>query len=175
MVALNHGIVGGSRGSPGQGTNGCRPGPGNPTGGAAAPSGAAALGALLRSLGERGWGSGGGLGDTEGRGRGVWGQSGDAGGGEGHGGMGVPERRVGGVGMGVPIKCPCSPHPSVRPCHPPLSLCLSPSCPRCGSTVPCPPGRLGRGTPARLSPRSWDPPAAPFWTMATPQRFGRRR
>uniref|UniRef100_A0A663EQZ7 Uncharacterized protein n=1 Tax=Aquila chrysaetos chrysaetos TaxID=223781 RepID=A0A663EQZ7_AQUCH len=28
---------------------------------------------------------------------------------------------------------------------------------------------------ARLSPRSWDPPAAPFWTMATPQRFGRRR
>ncbi|XP_033927507.1 pro-FMRFamide-related neuropeptide FF [Melopsittacus undulatus] len=27
----------------------------------------------------------------------------------------------------------------------------------------------------QLSPRSWDPPAAPFWTMATPQRFGRRR
>ncbi|XP_065515675.1 pro-FMRFamide-related neuropeptide FF [Lathamus discolor] len=31
-----------------------------------------------------------------------------------------------------------------------------------------------RGQP-QLSPRSWDPPAAPFWTMATPQRFGRRR
>ncbi|XP_068266802.1 pro-FMRFamide-related neuropeptide FF [Nyctibius grandis] len=31
------------------------------------------------------------------------------------------------------------------------------------------------GAQARLSPRSWDPPAAPFWTMATPQRFGRRR
>ncbi|XP_049675311.1 pro-FMRFamide-related neuropeptide FF [Accipiter gentilis] len=41
------------------------------------------------------------------------------------------------------------------------------------------PQRFGRGlqggSPARLSPRSWDPPAAPFWTMATPQRFGRRR
>nr|XP_021404232.1 pro-FMRFamide-related neuropeptide FF [Lonchura striata domestica] len=33
-----------------------------------------------------------------------------------------------------------------------------------------------QGSPqARLSPRSWDPPVAPFWTMATPQRFGRRR
>ncbi|XP_063277085.1 pro-FMRFamide-related neuropeptide FF [Prinia subflava] len=31
------------------------------------------------------------------------------------------------------------------------------------------------GPQARLSPRSWDPPVAPFWTMATPQRFGRRR
>ncbi|XP_027561238.1 pro-FMRFamide-related neuropeptide FF [Neopelma chrysocephalum] len=31
------------------------------------------------------------------------------------------------------------------------------------------------GNQARLSPRSWDPPLAPFWTMATPQRFGRRR
>ncbi|XP_039245303.1 pro-FMRFamide-related neuropeptide FF [Pipra filicauda] len=31
------------------------------------------------------------------------------------------------------------------------------------------------GAQARLSPRSWDPPLAPFWTMATPQRFGRRR
>ncbi|XP_064494870.1 LOW QUALITY PROTEIN: pro-FMRFamide-related neuropeptide FF [Pseudopipra pipra] len=31
------------------------------------------------------------------------------------------------------------------------------------------------GARARLSPRSWDPPLAPFWTMATPQRFGRRR
>ncbi|XP_074905663.1 pro-FMRFamide-related neuropeptide FF [Buteo buteo] len=41
------------------------------------------------------------------------------------------------------------------------------------------PQRFGRGlqggSQARLSPRSWDPPAAPFWTMATPQRFGRRR
>uniref|UniRef100_A0A8C3BKL0 Uncharacterized protein n=1 Tax=Cairina moschata TaxID=8855 RepID=A0A8C3BKL0_CAIMO len=33
----------------------------------------------------------------------------------------------------------------------------------------------GPGALARLSPRSWDPPTAPFWTMATPQRFGRRR
>ncbi|XP_064257255.1 pro-FMRFamide-related neuropeptide FF [Passer domesticus] len=45
--------------------------------------------------------------------------------------------------------------------------------------VPPPPRRSGwgpQGGPrARLSPRSWDPPAAPFWTMATPQRFGRRR
>ncbi|XP_068853609.1 pro-FMRFamide-related neuropeptide FF [Aphelocoma coerulescens] len=31
------------------------------------------------------------------------------------------------------------------------------------------------GAQARLSARSWDPPVAPFWTMATPQRFGRRR
>ncbi|XP_072703184.1 pro-FMRFamide-related neuropeptide FF [Ciconia boyciana] len=41
------------------------------------------------------------------------------------------------------------------------------------------PQRFGRGlqggAQAQLSPRSWDPPAAPFWTMATPQRFGRRR
>ncbi|XP_063997110.1 pro-FMRFamide-related neuropeptide FF [Pogoniulus pusillus] len=37
-------------------------------------------------------------------------------------------------------------------------------------------GRAAQGGPQpRLSPRSWDPPAAPFWTMATPQRFGRRR
>ncbi|XP_064590795.1 pro-FMRFamide-related neuropeptide FF [Zonotrichia leucophrys gambelii] len=34
---------------------------------------------------------------------------------------------------------------------------------------------LQGGPQARLSPRSRDPPAAPFWTMATPQRFGRRR
>ncbi|XP_066193580.1 LOW QUALITY PROTEIN: pro-FMRFamide-related neuropeptide FF [Sylvia atricapilla] len=44
---------------------------------------------------------------------------------------------------------------------------------------PRPPGRSGwgphGGLQARLSPRSWDPPVAPFWTMATPQRFGRRR
>ncbi|XP_015155812.1 pro-FMRFamide-related neuropeptide FF [Gallus gallus] len=33
----------------------------------------------------------------------------------------------------------------------------------------------GPGAPSWLSPRSWDPPSAPFWTMATPQRFGRRR
>ncbi|XP_015705838.1 pro-FMRFamide-related neuropeptide FF [Coturnix japonica] len=33
----------------------------------------------------------------------------------------------------------------------------------------------GPGSPSWLSPRSWDPPSAPFWTMATPQRFGRRR
>ncbi|CAN8207433.1 unnamed protein product [Coccothraustes coccothraustes] len=42
-----------------------------------------------------------------------------------------------------------------------------------------PPPRSGWGLPggpqARLSPRSRDPPVAPFWTMATPQRFGRRR
>ncbi|XP_053823280.1 pro-FMRFamide-related neuropeptide FF-like [Vidua chalybeata] len=38
-----------------------------------------------------------------------------------------------------------------------------------------PPQRSGWGPQARLSARSWDPPAAPFWTMATPQRFGRRR
>ncbi|XP_054033315.1 pro-FMRFamide-related neuropeptide FF [Dryobates pubescens] len=41
------------------------------------------------------------------------------------------------------------------------------------------PPRSGRGSQwgpqPRLSPRSWDPSAAPFWTMATPQRFGRRR
>lgn len=47
------------------------------------------------------------------------------------------------------------------------------------SAVQCPHCRFGRGLQggslARLSPRSWDPPAAPFWTMATPQRFGRRR
>ncbi|XP_041328120.1 collagen alpha-1(I) chain-like [Pyrgilauda ruficollis] len=128
-----------------------------------------------------GMGAGGVWGDTEGRGRGFGDRAGTQAVGRDTGGLGVPERRVGGVGMGVPIKCPCSahPHPSVRPCHPSLSLCLSPSCPRCGSTVPCPPGRSGwgpqGGPPARLGPRSWDPPAAPFWTMATPQRFGRRR
>uniref|UniRef100_A0A8C4XMA7 Uncharacterized protein n=1 Tax=Falco tinnunculus TaxID=100819 RepID=A0A8C4XMA7_FALTI len=44
------------------------------------------------------------------------------------------------------------------------------------SPGPLQPQRLGQGgAQARLSPRSWDPPAAPFWTMATPQRFGRRR
>uniref|UniRef100_A0A8C4JIP1 Uncharacterized protein n=1 Tax=Dromaius novaehollandiae TaxID=8790 RepID=A0A8C4JIP1_DRONO len=75
------------------------------------------------------------------------------------------------------------PRPSACPCPSlPVPVCLSPSVPipvrgslrgrqrgRVG-------GRFGRaGAPARLSPRSWDPPAAPFWTMATPQRFGRRR
>uniref|UniRef100_A0A8B9STH3 Uncharacterized protein n=1 Tax=Anas platyrhynchos TaxID=8839 RepID=A0A8B9STH3_ANAPL len=45
-----------------------------------------------------------------------------------------------------------------------------------GCSLPSRPGFPGgRGSLARLSPRSWDPPTAPFWTMATPQRFGRRR
>ncbi|XP_075593689.1 pro-FMRFamide-related neuropeptide FF [Balearica regulorum gibbericeps] len=63
----------------------------------------------------------------------------------------------------------------------PLSLCIlvCPSVPIGVSALRCPHGRFGRGmqggTHTRLSPRSWDPPAAPFWTMATPQRFGRRR
>lgn len=54
------------------------------------------------------------------------------------------------------------PHLSVRP---PVAVSLSP------------PRRFprGPGAPSWLSPRSWDPPSAPFWTMATPQRFGRRR
>ncbi|XP_037227196.1 extensin-like [Falco rusticolus] len=70
--------------------------------------------------------------------------------------------------------------PSVRP-HPSKHLHLHPSIhPRPAGrrvpAVPCPHCRLGQGgAQARLSPRSWDPPAAPFWTMATPQRFGRRR
>uniref|UniRef100_A0A8C3UTI1 Uncharacterized protein n=1 Tax=Catharus ustulatus TaxID=91951 RepID=A0A8C3UTI1_CATUS len=59
-----------------------------------------------------------------------------------------------GPGAHIPIH-PCL---SVRPS---LSVCLS--------------GRSGWGLQARLSPRGWDPPVAPFWTMATPQRFGRRR
>uniref|UniRef100_A0A8D0FNZ7 Uncharacterized protein n=1 Tax=Strix occidentalis caurina TaxID=311401 RepID=A0A8D0FNZ7_STROC len=56
---------------------------------------------------------------------------------------------------------------------------MSRVCPQSVSLSPflsVPFGRgLQGGAPARLSPRSWDPPAAPFWTMATPQRFGRRR
>ncbi|XP_053857906.1 pro-FMRFamide-related neuropeptide FF-like [Vidua macroura] len=58
------------------------------------------------------------------------------------------------------------------------------ACPGTPGPAPVSPGpaapsergvRSGWGPQARLSPRSWDPPAAPFWTMATPQRFGRRR
>ncbi|XP_032569274.1 neural Wiskott-Aldrich syndrome protein-like [Chiroxiphia lanceolata] len=67
-------------------------------------------------------------------------------------------------------------HPPVHshPAIPPVPI-LSP--PGLSGTVS--PGRSGwgpqGGAQARLSPRSWDPPLAPFWTMATPQRFGRRR
>ncbi|XP_040437133.1 mediator of RNA polymerase II transcription subunit 25-like [Falco naumanni] len=69
------------------------------------------------------------------------------------------------------------------PIHPSICIFIRPSIPvhpspagRRVPAVPCPHCRLGQGgAQARLSPRSWDPPAAPFWTMATPQRFGRRR
>lgn len=73
----------------------------------------------------------------------------------------------------------CTPlHPSV-PFRPPIPY---PTIPICLSVLPVavslsPPCRFprGPGAPSWLSPRSWDPPSAPFWTMATPQRFGRRR
>ncbi|XP_059727772.1 pro-FMRFamide-related neuropeptide FF-like [Haemorhous mexicanus] len=61
--------------------------------------------------------------------------------------------------------CPGTPGPAPRPGRAP------------GAALPPPRSRWGPpgGPQARLSPRSRDPPVAPFWTMATPQRFGRRR
>lgn len=36
-------------------------------------------------------------------------------------------------------------------------------------------GSAGPGAEARLSARGWDLPAPQFWSMAAPQRFGRRK
>uniref|UniRef100_A0A7M4EH49 Neuropeptide FF-amide peptide n=1 Tax=Crocodylus porosus TaxID=8502 RepID=A0A7M4EH49_CROPO len=36
-------------------------------------------------------------------------------------------------------------------------------------------GSTGAGAEARLSARGWDLPASQFWSMAAPQRFGRRK
>uniref|UniRef100_A0A672UWW8 Uncharacterized protein n=1 Tax=Strigops habroptila TaxID=2489341 RepID=A0A672UWW8_STRHB len=69
------------------------------------------------------------------------------------------------------------------------ALCAPRSCPGAPDPGPAPVSAVGGWGGLRtgfsvggwnppgpaLPPRSWDPPAAPFWTMATPQRFGRRR
>ncbi|XP_055552887.1 pro-FMRFamide-related neuropeptide FF [Falco biarmicus] len=92
------------------------------------------------------------------------------------------EAGAGFVEAGAAVTPPRSPPPQAAaapPGPPPAAVlgALLRSLQRPGrSPGPLQPQRLGQGgAQARLSPRSWDPPAAPFWTMATPQRFGRRR
>ncbi|XP_030366554.1 pro-FMRFamide-related neuropeptide FF [Strigops habroptila] len=84
----------------------------------------------------------------------------------------------------APRSCPGAPDPGPAPAAtvppgPPLPAAVLDamlrSLQRPGRNLgpPVQPQRVG--AQPQLSPRSWDPPAAPFWTMATPQRFGRRR
>ncbi|XP_031949723.1 uncharacterized protein LOC116436610 [Corvus moneduloides] len=118
----------------------------------------------------------------EGWGRGIWGHQGDTGGGAGRGWFGGACQWW----DGIPVVRACPSAPSIPPClsipipsHPSLSISSVPILSPLGINAALSPGRSGwgpqGGAQARLSARSWDPPVAPFWTMATPQRFGRRR
>ncbi|XP_063035268.1 basic proline-rich protein-like [Melospiza melodia melodia] len=79
---------------------------------------------------------------------------------------------------GTPGPAPVSPGPAAPPAPAAAALgALLRSLRRPGRAPEAARPRWGwglqGGPQARLSPRSWDPPAAPCWTTQTPQRFGR--